>query len=680
MRLNIPRSAVIFSGKNLIAGMCALYIALAAGLENPAWAVVTAYIVAQPHAGASLSKATFRLAGTFVGVCVAIFMVPPLVQTPALLNLTLAIWLGICVAASLIDRTSRSYFFALAGYTSCIVIFPILTHPQDIFTYGLSRFEEISIGIVCSAVVHAVLLPVSTVPILSKHLEQTLNDSKAVCIEALTPDVPERVAPDRRQLAVAINELHELLLHASFDSPYRMAELLTIRTAISRLERLVPLSMAVTDRIDELYLNGALHDDLKKFLEEVRKWFACEEPNLQISEADAILRRSEHLKPVPDNAINWQEALIYNLTERVVDLIQQYVAFLKISRIIEYAHVVREYSPTERKRISRKRYPLLPRAIDRDWRGAVGAGLATAITMFLGNILWIKSGWADGYSAAMMAGVYFAVYSGTPNPSLMLKNKFFGVVLRLLIGLIYMEAILPTASSFEAMILVLAPALLIIGIMMALPKYSALSFNFVIGIFNPTIVDRTFHPGFELYVNSGLATLTGIYFAMFMMSMTRFLWVDGMVRRNLTAGRRDIAFLRYISRDAQPLWRSRMAHRIGLLTPRMATTFSNNGVQPDDALRDMMIGGALSQLYTSCVDAPPAVHKLGQKLVLNVADYYRKLLHQPDLPPSEALRKQIDDCFVHTAACPTLMLGMILALTSLRRNMFPTVHSAPGLD
>lgn len=115
MILNIPRSAVIFSAKNFIAGMWALYVALASGLENPAWAVVTAYIVAQPHSGASLSKATFRIAGTFVGVCAAIFMIPPLVQSPPLLNLTLAIWLGACVTASLIDRTSRSYFLRWRG-------------------------------------------------------------------------------------------------------------------------------------------------------------------------------------------------------------------------------------------------------------------------------------------------------------------------------------------------------------------------------------------------------------------------------------------------------------------------------------------------------------------------------------------------------------------------------------
>lgn len=108
--MSIPRPALLFSIKSFIAGMLALYAALAADLANPAWSVVTAYIVAQSHAGASVSKATWRVLGTFVGACASILMVPPLVQTPFLLSLVIASWLGLCVFFSVADRTSRGYF------------------------------------------------------------------------------------------------------------------------------------------------------------------------------------------------------------------------------------------------------------------------------------------------------------------------------------------------------------------------------------------------------------------------------------------------------------------------------------------------------------------------------------------------------------------------------------------
>src|ERR1051325_7874919 len=54
----------LFSLKSLAAALLAFYVALSIGLERPYWAFLTSYIVAQPLAGAVLSKAAFRLVGT----------------------------------------------------------------------------------------------------------------------------------------------------------------------------------------------------------------------------------------------------------------------------------------------------------------------------------------------------------------------------------------------------------------------------------------------------------------------------------------------------------------------------------------------------------------------------------------------------------------------------------------
>lgn len=679
MTLNIPRSAVIFSIKSFLAAMIALYIALAAGLDNPAWSVVTAYVVAQSHAGASLSKASYRIAGTFVGAMVSIFIVPPLVQHPILLSLAISLWLGVCVSLSLIDRTARSYFFALAGYTSCIVIFPMLTQPAEIFSYGVSRFEEISIGIVCSAVVQVVILPVSTAAILHKRLTKALADARQLCIDALTCDATERNTPDRKLLAVAINEIHDLLPHVRFEGRLSNAQLLAMRIALSKLEMLMPLSLAIADRIAALKQYGAISVVLQTFLSEVVAAFTLEAGAEQIA-ADSLLKRCHVLSLAVAQSMNWQDLLTCNLLERTVALITEYSAFLELCERLDKTTADRKGAALDPLFNREMAFKLLPRAIDRDWRGAVGAGVSMAITVLIGNALWVASGWDQGYSAPMMAGVYFAVYAGTPNPALMLKNKFIGVVLRLLAGFVYLEAIFPAVTSFNTMVLVLAPALLVIGTLMAMPKYSALSFNLVVGIFSPYIVDRTFNLGFELYINSGMATLAGIYFAICMVTMTRFLWVDGMVRRTLAAGRRDIANLRFISAVAsRSLWRSRMLHRIGLLIPRMAATSSIGGLRLDDALRDMMIGGALGQLYAASKDTSAELRQRAQWLVSQVSDYYRQLKRQPGLIPPEELRNQVDDCLRLAVCAEAVTSPAILALTSLRRNLFPCDYSSPVL-
>ncbi|WP_043114463.1 FUSC family protein [Solimonas soli] len=677
MVLNIPRSALLFSAKNFLAGMLALYIALRAGLGSPAWSVVTAYIVAQPHAGASLSKATYRVCGTFVGACASIFLVPPLVQTPAMLILAVAAWLGFCVFASIVDRTARGYLFALAGYTSCIIIFPILAHPQDVFSYGLSRFEEISIGIVCSAVVHTVVLPASTMPVLRQRLQRALADARAACADALLSDAEARVGADRQRLAVAINELHELLLHLRFEAPHRSSQARAVRATLARIERVMPLSMAVADRVAELRRFPPLPSALREWLTQAQQWFASNEAAQPLAAtAGDLLRRREALRPPLDAPLDWPSALADNLLERTAELIRQQVSILRLQGVANASIAAAGSDDSAGDGGEAETSP--PREIDRDLRGAAGAGLATALTLLLGNALWVASGWPDGYGAVMMAGVYFAVYSGTSDPSQMLKNKLVGVALRLLIGAVYVVAILPAISGFDELVLALAPSLLVIGVLMALPRYSAMSFNFVVGIFSPSIVDRSFHTDFQAYLNAGVATLLGIYFAMLMVSVTRFLWLDGVVRRTLDAGRADISSLRYVREASQAAWRSRMAHRIALLTPRLAAIPSEAAARPDAALRDMMTGSALAELHAAAARAPEPVGGALRHLVEQVAAHFGELRRAPGLAPPLNLRAAIDERLAQAASAPTVDAKSVLALTSLRRNLFADDHSVPA--
>src|SRR3546814_20848974 len=79
--------AALFSLKCFAAAMLALYAALSIGLERPYWAFLTSYIVAQPLAGAVISKAVFRTIGTLTGAVFSVAVVPPLVNSPELLSL-----------------------------------------------------------------------------------------------------------------------------------------------------------------------------------------------------------------------------------------------------------------------------------------------------------------------------------------------------------------------------------------------------------------------------------------------------------------------------------------------------------------------------------------------------------------------------------------------------------------
>ena len=116
--------AALYSAKNCAAALLALWISLLVGLPMPFWAMSTAYIVGNPLAGATRSKAIYRVFGTAIGAAAAVALVPQMVEQPPLLSLALALWVGGCLAVSLLDRSPRSYVLMLAGYTATIIGFP----------------------------------------------------------------------------------------------------------------------------------------------------------------------------------------------------------------------------------------------------------------------------------------------------------------------------------------------------------------------------------------------------------------------------------------------------------------------------------------------------------------------------------------------------------------------------
>ena len=98
-----------FTLRTFSAGMLALYIALALGLDEPKWALMTVYIVAQPLGGMVLAKGIYRLLGTLAGAAMAVVLVATLAQLHTLFFVALAVWLGLCTLCASLLRNFRSY-------------------------------------------------------------------------------------------------------------------------------------------------------------------------------------------------------------------------------------------------------------------------------------------------------------------------------------------------------------------------------------------------------------------------------------------------------------------------------------------------------------------------------------------------------------------------------------------
>ena len=201
--LKIDRSALLFSVNCFTASVMALGIGFWLDLSRPYWSVLTVYIVSQPLAGAVRSKAIFRVIGTLLGAAFAVFTVPVLVNSPPLLSLALASWLGICLFISLLDRTPRAYVVMLAGYTAALIAFPTVNNPAQIFDVAVSRVEEIVLGILCATITHSLFFPRPVGFVLRQRLRSWLVDGDGWALDLLRGKEAAHSFDDRRHLAAA---------------------------------------------------------------------------------------------------------------------------------------------------------------------------------------------------------------------------------------------------------------------------------------------------------------------------------------------------------------------------------------------------------------------------------------------------------------------------------------------
>lgn len=674
-RFGLP--AAIFSVKCLLAAMLALFVAFSIGLERPYWAFLTSYIVAQPMAGAVISKAVFRAIGTLVGATFAVAVVPPLVNAPELLVLAMAGWLALCVFVSLLDRTPRSYMFVLAGYTACLIVFPDVDTPQTIFTVASLRVQEILIGIACGSLVHGVLLPGSITGALLARVETMLRDAERWSRDAIATSPIEGLDAERRRLAQDVTELHQMSIHLPYDTSRQAPRIRTVRALQDQLSLLLPLGAAVEDRLAQLTAanGGMVPASVEALIADVRAWLDSPPVDnaARAARAQALIDRCHAMEPALRAEMEWADMMRLSLFSRLATLIA--------------AH--RDCRDLADQMATHSRAPLTPRvaqllagrgdrALHRDYAGAARGAFGAFVTILVGSALWIGSGWKDGGGAVMLAGVFLALFAASDNPLAPLKGFMVGTLAATALGAVYGYVIMPRLDGFAMLAMAYAPALLVLGAMMASPTWAGIALPTLLGLGSPVLLSDRYVGAFASYANGAVAQLVGIWFAIVMTGLLQSAGVEGAIRRTVRAGWRDIASRATLMTPPDVRgWINRMLDRIALLAPRLAATRQDSGAPLYDALRDLRTGVAIGELRQVRIDLPPdQAASLGDVLD-GVGSYYRTLDPAAPAPADGALLHDIDAAIGDLAAHPdaAVQRESVLGLVSLRRNLFP---QAPG--
>jgi uncharacterized membrane protein YccC len=169
----------LFAAKTTASGLLALLVAFAFNLDQPKWALLTVFIVAQPQSGLVLAKSFYRIIGTVIGAAGALLLVSLFAQERVLFLGTLAIWIGICTFASKYARNFAAYGFVLSGYTVAIVGITGALDPGNAFFVAVARVTEISLGIMTTAAISQLVLPVS----LAGSLRRAVATGRAELVE-----------------------------------------------------------------------------------------------------------------------------------------------------------------------------------------------------------------------------------------------------------------------------------------------------------------------------------------------------------------------------------------------------------------------------------------------------------------------------------------------------------------
>ena len=519
----------IFATKTFIAGMLALYIAFALDLSNPIWAIGTVFVIANPYSGMTASKSIYRLLGTLFGAIFAVAIMPFLINTPLLFTFVLASWVGVCLYLSLIDRSPRSYVVMLAGYTAVIICFNSIYYIDkiSIFDMALGRFIEISLGVVCSAVITATIFPMHLGPVVQVRVTKTLQDTKQAFDSILSN---HQHLDSYTQLLAGItrdtSDIHTMAVHLSYEKSKFKGMTKPLQELLHQVTMLVANLVAMSERIKQLdqidlrykpYLQ-ALHDDVDVFLDDKN---AIEEN--QLRQLPATFEQKFQI--IAQHATPEQQVILGSLKMDIRHFIQNFRAEKLIWQRIQVGDntLPKMIAPLT------TAYP----SLHRDYGVAVRGGLSAFLTIIIACVIWIYSGWKTGFMLAEMAAITACVLTFLDDPVPALKVFIRASVYGAILVFIYAFGIFPHVTTFWELMVVLAPFIIFCIMLYSHPPLNGLGLPLImntvmgLGLQNRYAMDQI------AYFDFSISTIFGPIISIFVVHVVRSMSPDITVQRIL---------------------------------------------------------------------------------------------------------------------------------------------------
>jgi uncharacterized membrane protein YccC len=659
----VRHADLIFALKTFAASMLALVVALAMDLPRPYWAMATVYITSQPLAGATSSKAFFRVMGTLVGATMTVALVPNLINAPELLCLAIALWVGLCLYLSLLDGTPRSYVFMLAGYTVALIGFPSVSEPGAIFDTAVARLEEISLGIICASLVSTIVFPRSVAPAVAGRVDSWLLDARRLSqVVLLREGTSETRRGKRLKLATDIVEIDTLSTHLAYDR-------LTDRNAVTglgeirlRMLMLLPVIASLEDRLAALGEEALRQPELKRLLEELAQWIVSDVSARQ--PAERIRAMIAERQAVLDDSASWERIIVTSLLSRLRELVD-------LSRDCrELTEAIAENRNVSTLDLAFHSEAGAAPVRHRDRGLALWSAAGAAVAILICCAFWIGTGWPDGASAPMMAAVACSFFAAQDEPARFIRSFGLWSLVAIVVVAIYLFALVPAISHIEVLVVALAPTFLLYGFLIARPATAGTGMALAANTATLLALQSTYIADFASYANSAVAFFVGVLIAEIVTRIARGVGAEWIANRLVLSSWITIAVAaeRRGKRDRAE-FAGLMLHRLGLLVQRIAF-LSESDRRDADSLVQLRIGINIIDLrrarYGLAASTISVIDDMLDQLAIACRGYAgggmsRELLTSVDRALAQAVKDPND------SAREDALIGLV----GIRRGLFP---------
>jgi uncharacterized membrane protein YccC len=428
--LGLNRAGLAHGLRLAFAAWLAFAIASLLHVGNAYWAAMPIWVVAQASRGLLLERAVLRFLGTVLGAAVG-FGLLRLTDDPRLLLALLGLWVAANSAATQLLRGVLAYGALMSGMTAAVVILPSVLAPGHSAAVALARVECTLIGVVVVTLVTGLWTPVSPRQAFFRDVRRLASDAVGFVAAVLEGAPPEEADAGEQRILREMGEVQATASRVTAGSVEGYRRLHHVDALVTASLAVMAAGRALDQRLRrEGGLAGPLADDLASLAD--------------------LLRRTE-----PRDA-GAQRALLSRIERHDARLAHA------LDRLIRAeAAFGMEPGRADARSFGSKASYLAPH---HDARLAAETGLATGAATFLAALLGYVSGWPMGELAALGVCIFSMVLGSLPMPRAVAPLMLLGVGIGVVTALFYRLAIQPHVTTIPALLLSIAPFILLGGL------------------------------------------------------------------------------------------------------------------------------------------------------------------------------------------------------------------------